>query len=215
MLLVLDDAAGHEQVEPLLPGTSGSTVLVTSRRRLAALGDAVVISLDILARDEAAGMLVRLAGRPGLQPADPGVGELARLCGYLPLAIGMLASQLRHHPAWTPADLAADLAAERDRLGLMHAENLSVGAAFSLSYRDLTAGQRRLFRRLGLHQALISLSQADIMTGDYARANAALNRRGRAPLTGSPAATKRQRPANRPPSSNSMPSTWRPNKQGR
>ena len=33
----------------------------------------------------------------------------------------------------------------------MHAENLSVAAAFSLSYRDLTAGQRRLFRRLGLH----------------------------------------------------------------
>ena len=33
----------------------------------------------------------------------------------------------------------------------MRAENLSVAAAFDLSYRDLTAGQRRLFRRLGLH----------------------------------------------------------------
>ena len=33
----------------------------------------------------------------------------------------------------------------------MAAENLSVAAAFDLSYRDLTAGQRRLFRRLGLH----------------------------------------------------------------
>ncbi|MGN6794115.1 MAG: ATP-binding protein [Streptosporangiaceae bacterium] len=151
VLLVLDDAAGHEQIEPLLPGTAGSSVLVTSRRRLAALGDAAVISLDILTRDEAADMLVRLAGRPGLQSADPGVGELARLCGYVPLAIGMLASQLRHHPAWTPADLAADLVAEKDRLGLMRAENVSVDAALSLSYRDLTAGQRRLFRRLGLH----------------------------------------------------------------
>jgi tetratricopeptide (TPR) repeat protein/transcriptional regulator with XRE-family HTH domain len=150
ILLVLDDAAGHEQVEPLLPGAPGSTVLVTSRRRLAALGDAAVISLDILVRDEAADMLVRLAGRPGLQSADPGVGELTRLCGYLPLAIGMVAGQLRHHPAWTPADRAAELAAERDKLGLMHAENISVGAAFSLSYQDLTAGQRRMFRRLGL-----------------------------------------------------------------
>ena len=28
----------------------------------------------------------------------------------------MLARQLHHHPAWTPADLAADLAAARDRL---------------------------------------------------------------------------------------------------
>ena len=63
----------------------------------------------------------------------------------------MLASQLRHHPAWTPAGLAADLAAARDRLALMRAENLSVAAAFDLSYQDLTEEQQRLFRRLGLH----------------------------------------------------------------
>ena len=150
VLLVLDDAAGHEQVEPLLPGTPGSTVLVTSRRRLAALEDAAVISLDILTQGEAAEMLVRLAGRLDLQQADTGIGELTRLCGYLPLAIGMLASSLRHHPAWTPGDVAADLAAEQDRLGLMRVENLSVTAALDLSYRDLTSRQRRLFRRLGL-----------------------------------------------------------------
>ena len=92
----------------------------------------------------------RLADRPGLPPDDAAVGEITRLCGYLPLAIGMLASQLRHHPAWTLAELAADLAAARDRLVMMHAENLSVGAAFDLSYRDLAPGQQRLFRRLGL-----------------------------------------------------------------
>ena len=62
----------------------------------------------------------------------------------------MLASQLRHHPAWPAAGLAADLAAAKDRLALMHAENLSVAAAFDLSYADLTAGPQRLFRRLGL-----------------------------------------------------------------
>ena len=71
------------------------------------------------------------------------------MCGYLPLAVGMLASQLRHHPAWSAAGLAADLAAAKDRLALMRAENLSVAAAFDLSYADLTAGPQRLFR-LGL-----------------------------------------------------------------
>jgi len=151
VLLLLDDAAGHEQVRPLLPGTAGSLVLVTSRRRLAALDDAAVITLDSLSPAEGATLLVRLAARSGLSARDAAVGEITGLCGYLPLAIGMLARQLRHHPTWTPGELAAGLAVARDRLALMRAENLSVSAAFGLSYADLTAAQQRLFRRLGLH----------------------------------------------------------------
>ena len=151
LLLLLDDAADSEQVRPLLPGSAGSLVLVTSRRHLTALEDAQTVSLDILPTGQAAELLVRLAARPGLDPRDPEVAEIIRLCGYLPLAIGMLARQLHHHPAWTAADLAADLAATRDRLQLLHAEDLSVAAAFDLSYTDLTPAQQRLFRRLGLH----------------------------------------------------------------
>jgi hypothetical protein len=86
LLLVLDDAADSEQVRPLLPGSGSSLVLVTSRRRLTALEDARTINLDTLLPEEAAGLLVRLAGRPGLSPADPAVAEITRLCGYLPLA---------------------------------------------------------------------------------------------------------------------------------
>ena len=151
VMLVLDDAVSHEQVRPLLPGTAGSLVLVTSRRRLTALQDTTVVSLDALPSAEATALLARLAARPGVQAGDAAVAEITRLCGYLPLAIGMLASQLRHHPAWTAAALAAELASARDRLALMRAENLSVGAAFGLSYQDLSEDQQRLFRRLGLH----------------------------------------------------------------
>jgi tetratricopeptide (TPR) repeat protein/transcriptional regulator with XRE-family HTH domain len=151
LLLVLDDAAGSEQVRPLLPGAGGSLVLVTSRRRLSALEDATAVSLDTLPPSQAAELLVRLAGRPGLSPDDPAVGEISRLCGYLPLAIAMVARQLHHHPAWTAAGRAAELASAVDRLELITTENLSVAAAFDLSYADLTADQQRLFRRLGLH----------------------------------------------------------------
>jgi tetratricopeptide (TPR) repeat protein/transcriptional regulator with XRE-family HTH domain len=151
VLLVLDDATGHEQVRPLLPGTPGSLVLITSRRRLTALEDAAVVSLDTLTPDEAAGLLARLADRADVTAGDAAVRELAALCGYLPLAIGMTGRQLAHHPAWSAAGLAAELAAAKDRLELMSAENVSVAAAFGLSYRDLDDGQRRLFRRLGLH----------------------------------------------------------------
>jgi transcriptional regulator with XRE-family HTH domain len=151
LLLVLDDAASSDQVLPLLPGTGGSLVLVTSRRHLSALDDAAAVSLDTLPADQAAALLVRLAGRAGLSPDDPAVGELTRLCGFLPLAIGMLARQLHHHPAWSLAGRAAELTAARDRLELMVTENVSVAAAFNLSYGDLTEEQQRLFRRLGSH----------------------------------------------------------------
>lgn len=151
LLLVLDDAGGSDQVRPLLPTADGSLVLITSRRRLAALDDARVISLDTLPLSDAAELLARLATRPGLDPADPAIAEITRLCGGLPLALGLLARQLYHHPAWSPAELAADLSAARDRLQLMHAENLSVAAAFDRSYQDLSAAEQTMFRCLGLH----------------------------------------------------------------
>ena len=151
LLLILDDAAGHEQVRPLLPGAGGSVVLVTSRRRLTALPDTRTVDLDTLRRDEAIELLVTLADRSDLDAGDPAVGELADLCGCLPLAVGMVGRQLHHHRAWTARQLAADMTAARDRLDFMRAEDLSVTAAFDLSYRDASAGEQRLFRRLGLH----------------------------------------------------------------
>jgi tetratricopeptide (TPR) repeat protein/transcriptional regulator with XRE-family HTH domain len=151
LLLILDDAASSDQVRPLLPGSGHSLVLVTSRRHLSALEDATAVSLDTLPTAEAAALLTRLAGRAGLSATDPAVGQITRLCGFLPLAIGMVARQLHHHPAWTAAGRAAELAAAVDRLELMTTENLSVAAAFNLSYADLTGDQQRQFRRLGLH----------------------------------------------------------------
>jgi hypothetical protein len=126
-------------------------VLVTSRRHLSALEDATAVGLDTLPPGQAAALLVRLAGRAGLSPAAPAAAEITRLCGYLPLAIGTTARHLHHHPAWSVAGRAAEPASARDRLELMATENLSVAAAFDLSYADLTGDQQRLFRRLGLH----------------------------------------------------------------
>jgi transcriptional regulator with XRE-family HTH domain len=151
LLLILDDAVGSEQVAPLLPVTGGNTVLITSRRRLGALRTARPISLDILPPDQAAELLARLSGRVGLRSDDPAIDELIRLCGFLPLAIGTVARQLRHHPAWTAAGRAAELATAANRLEELTTENVSVTAAFDLSYAGLDCEQQRLFRRLGLH----------------------------------------------------------------
>ena len=149
VLLVLDDAAEQAQVDPLLPGTGESLVVITSRRRLAALDDAVSISLDILAPEDAAALFLRVADRPDLQLTEPGVAEMTRLCGYLPLAIRLVVGRLGKS-TWTITEVAAELAAVQDRLPAIEAGQRSVTAAFDLSYRDLTMTQQQMFRRLGL-----------------------------------------------------------------
>ena len=168
VLLVLDDAAGPAQVDPLLPGTAGSLVVITSRRRLVGVEDAVSISLDILAPAEAAELFLRVAARPDLAPTDAGVAEVTRLCGYLPLAIRLVAGRLRR-PSWALADVAVELTAARDRLAAIDAGERLVAAAFDLSYRDLTDDQRQVFRRLGLQPgvdidayALAALSETSV-----------------------------------------------------
>ncbi|MEY9871345.1 DNA-binding SARP family transcriptional activator/tetratricopeptide (TPR) repeat protein [Streptacidiphilus sp. MAP12-33] len=150
VLLLLDDAQSSEQVRPLLPASAGSLVLVTSRRRLLALEDAMPFTLDVLPAPEAAALFVAKSGRPQLSPDDPAVREIVRLCGHLPLAIQLSAARLRHRRSWTVADLLPDLAETSRRLNALLMEDLSVAAAFDLSYRDLAAEQRQLFRRLGL-----------------------------------------------------------------
>jgi hypothetical protein len=150
-LLVLDDASDSDQVRPLLPAGAGSLIVITSRRRLTALAGARTVTLDVMDTADAADLFVRLAGRPGLVPGDRAVSDVTRLCGYLPLAISLMAGQLKHHPSWTAGDLAADLASVTDRTAAMAAERLSVAAAFDLSYQYLRPDLKRLFRRLSLH----------------------------------------------------------------
>jgi len=152
VLLLLDDAVDGDQVRPLLPGSAETLVLITSRHRLSALTEARRITLEMMRPEEAALLYVRIADRPELEPGDPDVDELMQLCGYLPLAIGLMASLLKNHPARTPADQVDDLRSATDRVSAIQAENKrQVAAAFDLSYHDLTPDQQRFFRRLGLH----------------------------------------------------------------
>jgi tetratricopeptide (TPR) repeat protein/transcriptional regulator with XRE-family HTH domain len=151
LLVVLDDVSNSRQVRPLLPHSAGSMVIITSRQMLTALPGTIRIPVNELTPDEAARMFAQAAGRPDVRARDEAVAEIVGLCGYLPLAISLMAGQLKYHASWTAAGLAADLAAAGDRLALMTAENESVGAALALTYQNLAPDLQRLFRRLGLH----------------------------------------------------------------
>jgi tetratricopeptide (TPR) repeat protein len=147
-VVVLDNAASSEQVVPLLPGTAGCLVLVTSRRHLADLpGMVVPVQAEVLPDDEAVQMFTRLAPRAAAD--DPAaVAELTRLCGSLPLAVGLLARVYARHRSWSLADLAAEARAQPLT---MKAEQASVAAAFEVSVAHLEPVWQRFFWYLGLH----------------------------------------------------------------
>ncbi|MEU5878703.1 BTAD domain-containing putative transcriptional regulator [Spirillospora sp. NPDC047279] len=151
VLLLLDNAAGHEQVRALMPGTPGCLVLITSRHRLADLDEADPVSLDVLPPADAVTLFTRIAERhrPGAAPPDL-VIEIVESCGRLPLAIRVAAARLRAHPNWSLADLLDRLRDHRSRLAELRAGQRSVGAALDLSYDTLTDHQRRAYRLLGL-----------------------------------------------------------------
>lgn len=149
-LLLLDDVADHEQVRPLLPGGAGCQVVVTSRHRLAGLEDAQPLPLSVLPAGQAVAMFLQLAHRE----ADGNEPELVRLCGHLPLAIGLAAGRLRSHPTWNVRYLCELLESTWNRLAEIRADNRSVVTAFAASYRDLPDDVQRLFRRLSLHPGI-------------------------------------------------------------
>jgi DNA-binding SARP family transcriptional activator len=155
VLVVLDNAKTAEQVRPLLPGTSGCLVLVTSRERLGGLiarEGGQHLTLDVLDPEDASALLARLLG-PERIAAEPHAAErLARLCARLPLALRIAAANLAFHQQGSIADQVADLVAggRLNALQIGDDEPSAVRSAFDLSYEALDRDARKVFRRLGL-----------------------------------------------------------------
>ncbi|MEE2049146.1 AfsR/SARP family transcriptional regulator [Nocardiopsis tropica] len=164
-LVVLDDAVPG-QVGPLLPGTPGSTVLVTSRRALTDLDGARRLTLGPLGPDDSTRMLSAFTG---LSADTPGFSRLVSRLDGLPLELRLVANQLRSRTAWTP-----DYFADRiDRRGIdeVAAGGRSLAAAFDISFRDLSPPTRRVFLTLGLHPTTtVPLHALAAAVGDWEQA---------------------------------------------
>ncbi|MEU7859946.1 tetratricopeptide repeat protein [Nonomuraea sp. NPDC049141] len=150
VLLVLDNAADAAQVRALLPGASNSLVLITSRQRLTDLDGARAMSMDVLPLPDAVALFTGIVGERAAAESEA-VAEVLLLCGFLPLAVRIAATRLRHRPRWSVAHLAERLRDERRRLTELARSERGVAAAFTLSYRQLTVDQQQVFRLLGLH----------------------------------------------------------------
>ncbi|MFI1281272.1 AfsR/SARP family transcriptional regulator [Streptomyces sp. NPDC020858] len=146
LLLVLDNAKDAAQIRPLLPGAVGCAVLTTGRTRPAGLPATVQVDLDVFQPSEALDLLGRTIGAERLTAEREAALELVVACGYLPLAVRIVAARLAARPGWTVQTLSRRLQVERRRIDELRIGDLAVAAAFELSYRQLTPDQARAFR---------------------------------------------------------------------
>jgi DNA-binding SARP family transcriptional activator/tetratricopeptide (TPR) repeat protein len=148
VLLILDDAAGHHQVLPLLPGADVA-VIVTSRAPLTGLPAVTTLDLRPLPAPAAIELLGQVAGRDRVRAEPTDSADLVALCGGLPLAVRIAAARLAARPYWTVADLAGRLADERGRLDELRHGDLAVRPGLQVAYRGLTSAAARVFALLG------------------------------------------------------------------
>ncbi|CAM3736743.1 tetratricopeptide repeat protein [Kibdelosporangium persicum] len=155
VLIVLDNARSAEQVRRLLPGHATCFVVVTSRNRLEGLiawDGAVRVNLDVLTPPDAIALVTEIIGDARVAAEPDACAELTKLCGYMPLALRIVAERCAAHETVQLADLVGELSAEHDKmLDQLSNGDESTRTVFSWSYNALHPDAARLFRLLGLH----------------------------------------------------------------
>jgi DNA-binding SARP family transcriptional activator/Tfp pilus assembly protein PilF len=156
MLVLLDNAVDADQVRPLLPGSPGCLVLVTSRNQLAGLvasDGARPVPLDLLTDDEARQLLARRLGADQVMTEPDAAERIVTRCAGLPLALAVVAARAATYPNFPLAAVAGELGEERGGLDPFTGDDAAtdVRAVFSWSYHALGADAARLFRLLALH----------------------------------------------------------------
>lgn len=157
VLVLIDNVSHADQVLPLLPGDRWHRVLITCRHSLSGLQGVRLLDLDVLPDDSATTLLATelTTARVGDErvAADPvAARRLVELCGGLPLALCTAIALLKSDARQPLAELVTDLEDEQHRLEGLHVDDdLSVRAAFNLSYQRLPYEQARAFRLLALN----------------------------------------------------------------
>ncbi|MDD4653392.1 MAG: tetratricopeptide repeat protein, partial [Methanothrix sp.] len=168
LLLLLDNAHDGEQVEPLLPPPD-CAVIVTSRQDISLPG-MQAIRLDEMKPEKAEELLKRIVqtGRSIKGSGDTTWKEIARLCGYLPLALRLAGTYLANTRDMDPEDYAGRLRDERRRLEHIDKGSAEKGvqASLHLSYSRLPAKTAAVFRMLSIFPADFDSGAEEVICQD-------------------------------------------------
>jgi DNA-binding SARP family transcriptional activator/tetratricopeptide (TPR) repeat protein len=188
MLLLLDNAHDADQVRPLLPGSPGCMVLVTSRSQLTGLvvEGARPVPLDVLDGREAAELVASRLGVARAAAESAAVAAIVEHSAGLPLALSVTCARAVARPTLRLADLAAELSDARSRLDALRTGEATTDlrAVFSWSADKLSERSARMFRLLGLHHGpdISAAAAASLAASTLAEARTALDELSRASL---------------------------------
>ena len=181
VLVVVDNAGSAADVRPLLPGSVGSVVLVTSRDRLMGLAvadGAFIVPLEPLTDAEAYALLARRLGAQRVDAEQEAADALIAISARLPLALSIAAAFAAAQPARPLASLVNDLSSTASPLeALATGEPMTtVAAVISWSYQHLSPPLAHFFRVLGVHPGpdVSAASAASLSAWPAAEARAAL-----------------------------------------
>lgn len=135
VLLLLDNAQDVSQVTDLIPSSSGSAVVITSRNTLTTISARLHVQLEPMPAGDAVQLLTNAAGADRLGESAE---RIAELCGSLPLALSVAGAWLLRHPGTSAAELVRRLDDESRRLDLLGVDDLDVRVSLSLSVDQLT-----------------------------------------------------------------------------
>jgi tetratricopeptide (TPR) repeat protein len=144
--VVLDNAADAAQVAPLLPASSGCGALVTSRQQLTGLDGATHLHLDVLPASDAIELLGRLVGEERVAAEPEAAADVARWCGWLPLALRIAGARLAARPSWPVRALAERLGDTQRRLDELEVAEAGVRTSFAVSCEQLAASAETVDR---------------------------------------------------------------------
>ncbi|MFF7340730.1 tetratricopeptide repeat protein [Streptomyces sp. NPDC008163] len=153
LLIVLDNALDEAQIRPLLPGTSTSLVIVTSRPRLSGLEGGTSFELTALEHAQAVELLGKLAGFDRVAAEPTAASQIVHACGLLPLAVRIAGARLAGRPGWPLENFALRLVSQHRRLGELRAGGLDVRASIAVGYHAQPAANQRAFLLLALCDA--------------------------------------------------------------
>ncbi len=154
VLIVLDNAHDSRQVAQVLPGSRGTSVLVTSRVRLSGLvinSGAEAIALQAVSKADATTLIRNFVGDQRADAEPQAVARLASLCAFLPLALNIAAERVAGNDTMTIEQQTEILAHRALELQVDDDETIGVRAAYSYSYDQLSPTQAQVFRMCGLH----------------------------------------------------------------